>query len=415
MLQKNHKVLSQYDAVKSFVLSQVKALQETERVTLNQLVGRVLAEEVVSPLNLPGWPQSAMDGYAFSSTNQTDFMPVVDTIYAGQMPPSCFPADAVRIMTGAMLPEGFDTVVPFEEAAVRKPEMNERVGRESGQGFEHLSNPVHLRRGYHVKTVGSDVKLGDVLLPKGHVVKVREIGLLASVGIRDVLVLRKPRVLIMTSGDELLVPGDAYSIGGVYDANSFQIAALCESLGVEVVAVVHASDSQQIISELFQDWSEKVDLIMTLGGSSVGHKDHIKSAMLALHESWAWKLAMKPAKPFAFAKLDQALILALPGNPLAAFMSFKLFAEEVLRKLSGASEWQALAEKVRILQAMPSGEKVRWVQVCKNQDGVMPVESGSASRLSVLHDATGYIRLESSKPYEINQMVEYWSYGCQHG
>jgi Molybdopterin biosynthesis enzyme len=140
MLQKNHKVLSQYDAVKSFVLSQVKALQETERVTLNQLVGRVLAEEVVSPLNLPGWPQSAMDGYAFSSTNQTDFMPVVDTIYAGQMPPSCFPADAVRIMTGAMLPEGLDTVVPFEEAAVRKPEMNERVGRESGQGFEHLSN-----------------------------------------------------------------------------------------------------------------------------------------------------------------------------------------------------------------------------------------------------------------------------------
>ncbi|BBN59944.1 molybdopterin molybdotransferase MoeA [Hydrogenovibrio marinus] len=408
MLQKNPNNLSQYEEVKAFVHAQFLALQETEVLPLQDLVGRVLAEDVASPLSLPSWPQSAMDGYAFSSQANNDFLPVVGCLYAGESPKQIPANAAVRIMTGALLPEGLDTVVPFEEAMVQS---DSNADTESA---EKLLKPAHLALGRHVKPVGSDVKLGQVLLAKGHKLSTRDIGLIASVGIHQVKVVRKVRVAILASGDELLVPGEAYSLGKTYDANSYQIAALCASLPVEVVACERLPDDVESVSKSLNDWSQQVDVVLTLGGASAGQKDFIKTVMASYDESWFWKLSMKPAKPFAMARQEKAAwILALPGNPLAAFMSFQLFAFEALLKLSGQTSWQRKSVNQILLSEMPANsDKARWIQVLKTEQGVLPMPNVSASQLSVLSGASGFIRLLPNVDYHQDALVEYWEYDC---
>lgn len=406
MLQKNPNNLSQYEEVKAFVHAQFLALQETEMLPLQDLVGRVLAEDITSPLSLPSWPQSAMDGYAFSSQAKGDFLPVVDCLYAGEPPKQVAGNVAVRIMTGALLPKGLDTVVPFEEAMVQ-----------SDSNFEHtekLLKPAHLAVGRHVKPVGSDVQQGQVLLAKGHKLSTRDIGLIASVGIHQVKVVRKVRVAVLASGDELLVPGEAYRLGKIYDANSYQIAALCATLPVEVVACERLTDDVESVSNALNAWSQQVDVVLTLGGASAGQKDFIKTVMASYEESWFWKLSMKPAKPFAMARQHKgAWVLALPGNPLAAFMSFQLFAFEALAKLSGQVPWQRKPTSQRLLSAMPTHlDKARWIQVMKTELGVLPMPNVSASQLSVLSGASGFIRLLPNVDYHEGTSVEYWAYDC---
>ncbi|WP_024851409.1 molybdopterin molybdotransferase MoeA [Hydrogenovibrio kuenenii] len=404
MLQKNPNSLSAYDEVKTLVLSKILPLQQSEAVPLHALVGRVLAEELVSPLNLPSWPQSAMDGYAFSSLADSCLLPVVDCLYAGQEPKMVSPNNAVRIMTGALLPEGLDTVIPFEEAMLQ-----------TDKGMDQLLRPEHLKVGRHVKPVGSDVQFGQALLKKGHRITARDIGLMASIGLTEAKVVRKLKVAILTSGDELLLPGQPYSLGKTYDANSDQISALCSTLPVEVVACDRVSDDIETVAQALSHWSEQVDIVLTLGGASAGQKDFIKTVLSSYDESWFWKLAMKPAKPFAMARKssNSAWVLALPGNPLAAFMSFHLFVLGVIKKHSGQASWAHSPSKVRLLSPLFSDkDRVRWIQVVKTPDGVVPIPNVSASQLAVLSGATGFVRLQPEIDYREGVWVDYWGYGC---
>lgn len=414
MLQKNPHNLSQYDEVKDFVMSKILPLQKSETVSLQALVRRVLAEDIISPLNLPGWPQSAMDGYAFSSQATIEYLAVVDTIYAGESPKQVDENCAVKIMTGALLPAGLDTVVPFEEAMVQSVKDFEQLGSEQ-LTLEKLLKPTHLASGRHVKSVGSDVQAGQVLLKKGHRLTTRDIGLLASVGLYQASVFRKVKVAILASGDELLMPGQDWQLGKTYDANSYQIAALCADLPVEVITCERMNDDLETVSKTLASWSQKADMILTLGGASAGQKDFIKTTLSTYETSHFWKLAMKPAKPFTLARKNQrsAWVLALPGNPLAAFMSFQLFALEAIRKLAGQADWQAQSVQVKLLTSLPSNpDKMRWLQVIKTSEGVVPMEQGSASQLSLLSTASGYIRLQPNVDYKAGISVTFWSYDC---
>lgn len=404
MLQKTPNTLSQYDEVRSFVLSKTLPLQESEVLPLHALVGRVLAEELISPLNLPSWPQSAMDGYAFSSQAEASLLPVFDTIYAGESPKLVPLNHAVRIMTGALIPEGLDTVVPFEEAMIQPDNDSEQ-----------LLKPQNLPVARHIKTIGSDVQVGQALLKKGHRITTRDIGLLASVGISEMKVFRKIKVAILASGDELLAPGQEYGLGKTYDANSYQISALCSSLPVEIVVCIRISDDIKMVSQSLSDWSKRADVILTLGGASVGQKDFIKAELSSYETSCFWKLAMKPAKPFAMARksLNSAWVLALPGNPLAAFMSFHLFALDVIKKMSGQVHWASNPSKAKLLLPLAlDKDRVRWTQVEKTIEGVVPIPNTSASQLAVLSGATGFIRLQPNVDYSRDVLVDYWEYGC---
>lgn len=420
MLKQNSQLLSEFEPIQTFVLAQALPLQVTETVTLDRLfqpsfslVGRVLAESIVAPFNLPSWPQSAMDGYAFSSQAcQPDsvfdgqFLPVVATCYAGDCP-SQYPVSvhqAVRIMTGASLPDGLDTVIPFEEAMVQTTETG-----------EHLLFPSQLTVGRHVKSVGSDLSQGACLLEKGHLLQTKDIGLLASIGQTEIKVFRKVRVAILASGDELLNAGDPYQLGKTYDANSAQIQALCAELPVEWVASMRVKDELPAITEGVSALVNQADLVLTLGGASVGQKDFIQQALSECETSWHWKLNMKPAKPLSMAQQGATAILALPGNPLAAFMSFQLFAKPFIQKLSGQTRLAALQPQHLPLNSSMSfkSDKLVWIQAKRTQAGVEVLPNHSASQLSQLTQATGFVCLPAcaeGKVFYAGESVDYWPY-----
>ncbi|QCU90229.1 molybdopterin molybdotransferase MoeA [Thiomicrorhabdus sediminis] len=409
MLQKNPHFLSDYQAVHDFVLCQVTALKATESVYLHDLVGRVLAEDIIAPINIPSSAQSAMDGFAFRFDNRQESFEIVDTIYAGDQTKPVKTDKALRIMTGACLPEGFDTVVPFEQAMI-KSQNHIKADKLS----EHLLLPTHISQGRHVKQVGDDVLQGSVVLQKGHQIGAKDIGLIASLGVDSAVVVKKIGLVILASGNELLQVGEVAKQGMTYDSNSYQIAALCQELPVEVLAIVRLTDDLSAIRQSLKRWMAQADVILTLGGASMGHKDCIKQVFAELQDAWSWKLAMKPAKPFSFARQQQTLLFALPGNPLAAFMSFKLFVVESLLKMSGKTAWRQKSrpEKLQVDIAQPNQatDKTIWLQAIKTEHGIKPIMQTSSSRMQILSQASGFIRLKPGCVYQAGDIIEYWEY-----
>lgn len=403
MLKTNSELMHDYDEVFDFVLSKARVVKETEVVSLMALSGRVLAEDVISPINLPPQPISAMDGYGFSTEATNEWLPVSETIYAGRPATGVSTRKSVRVMTGAMIPEGVDCVIPHESAYVQQ-----------GDTQPLLHNPVHensVKSGQHIKDTGSDVKKGECLLQKGHQIRSQDMALLASVGLSQATVYTKVKVVVFVSGDELAKPGEALNPGQIYDANSWLISDLIKDLPAELLAIETLADNAEKIKETMFKWNPQADLIITIGGASVGQKDYVKTVLTSLPKFWSWKLNMKPAKPFSMAQLKGSTLVALPGNPLAAFMSFQLFAKSLIQKSAGLSNWQ---NRPLILPLLDSyavhGNKTQWLQVKRVAMGLQPIENGSSSQLSKLVESSGYIRIHPDKTYPKSSLVEFWAY-----
>lgn len=411
MLKVNENRLDEYDDVFDFVMSKAKAGRQKltrESVPLNRALHKVLGEDVYSPINLPGWPISAMDGYACRVEASEDrFIEVAATIYAGDAPVSISWHHAVRIMTGAILPEGFNCVIPFEEAMVQHRDVE-------GQQQTHLLVSGHLQPGRHIKPVGSDVKRGQCLLKKGTRLRAQELALLASVGLSHIQVYRSPKVVILATGNELVSPGCPLTPGQIYDANSHLIRSLCSELPIEILAVAHLDDDVMLIEKSLAYWCERADVVLTLGGASVGDKDVIRSTLPKIGKTWFWKLNMKPAKPFAMTCTDRASVLALPGNPLAAFTAFQIFAAPFIRRWAGMLDWQKRPKKRRLASDIPvarnsNGRQLLWIQAVEDPDGLKPIISGSSSRLADLITADGYFRISSGQSGQAGDWVDYWA------
>jgi len=402
MLKKNMEMLHDYDDVFDLVLAQAKQVQRTETVSLSALSGRVLAEMVCSPIALPTLAISAMDGYGFSTQSSKTLLPIVDTIYAGRVDLSqgISSRKAVKIMTGAVIPEGVDCVVPQERALLQQ-----------GDTEPLLIKPDNAIGGQHIKAVGSDIQLGECLLKKGHLIRSQDIALLASVGINKVEVFEEINVVILVSGDELVAPGQPLNPGQIYDANSWLIGDLVKPLPVNLMAVESLPDEPERVNEALKNWGSLADIVITIGGASVGEKDAIKTVLGSLKQSWSWKLNMKPAKPFSMGMLEQAVLLALPGNPLAAFMSFQLFAKAFIQKSAGLLKWQNRSQTLPLAEAyLVNGHKTQWLQVNQTLKGLFPIENGSSSQLSKLVESDGYIRIKPEHTYPKGTLVEFWSY-----
>jgi len=403
MLKTNTELLHDYDQVFEFVLSKSKQIKETEVVPLTSLSGRVLAADVISPVNLPPQPISAMDGYGFSSDATREWLPVAETVLAGRPAQGQSPRKSIRIMTGAVIPEGIDCVIPQENAYLKQ-----------GETEPLLRNPARehsVDSGQHIKAVGSDVMEGECLLKQGHLIRPQDIALLASVGLSQVTVYQKLKVVVVVSGDELATPGEALKPGQIYDANSWLIGDLIKQLPAELLAVETLADQAEKIKETFMQWDQQADLLITIGGASVGQKDHVKTVLTSLNTFWSWKLNMKPAKPFSMALLNHATLIALPGNPLAAFMSFQLFAKAWILKSAGLVNWQTRPKILPLLENYSvRGNKTQWLQVKRVAKGLQPIENGSSSQLSKLVEASGYIRIEPDKRYPKGSLVEFWDY-----
>ena len=303
------------------VLSAAPAPPAAESISLDEALGRVLAVTVTSDIDVPAADNSAMDGYALCATDAPGELRVSQRIAAGHAPASLSMGTAARIFTGAILPEGADTVVMQEEAVAHD-------GKVSILG--------HVRLGQNVRRQGSDIKAGAEVLAAGKVLTPQDIGLLAAVGRASVTVYRRLRIAVMSTGDELLTPGTA--IQGpwqVYNSNQYQMSAQLRALGMTPVVIDAVLDDPQVIGDALERAAARADVLLTTGGVSVGDEDHVRGQIEARGELALWKLAIKPGKPLSFGRVGETPIFGLPGNPVSAWVTFALVVKPWLLKAQG--------------------------------------------------------------------------------
>jgi molybdopterin molybdotransferase len=309
----------------------LSAVAATERIGIRQALGRVLAEDIVPSINVPAHDNSAMDGYAvrFSDldTGETA-LTEVGTAFAGRVFDGKVGArECVRVMTGAVMPAGTDTVVIQE------------VARKDGH---RVLVPPGQKKAQNVRYAGEDLKAGIAVLHPGRQIGPADLGLVASLGIGEVAVKRKLKVAFFATGDELASIGTPLKEGEVYDSNRYTLCGMLERLGVEVKDLGVVRDDPALLEDAFRRASALSDVVITTGGVSVGEADFTRELMAKLGEVLFWKIAMRPGRPMAFGRIGNAFLFGLPGNPVAVMVTFYQFVRDALLHLSGRSDDYAI-------------------------------------------------------------------------
>ncbi|MCA6063756.1 molybdopterin molybdotransferase MoeA [Thalassolituus marinus] len=318
-------LLSVADAIQSMLDSAGDFLPEQEFCPLMSLDGRILAEPVVATITFPVFDNSAMDGYALRYTDAKQLtgtgLPVKGTVYAGHALDTPLAAGSVvRIMTGAPLPEGADTVI-----------MQEQTRLVDGVLFA-TQLPA---QGEHVRHRGEDMQQGETLLLPGTRLTPRHIGLLAGLGLTGVRVYRRLRVALFSSGDELRQPGEPLAGSQIYDSNRFALTAMLQRLPVDIITSRWLPDAPGLVESALRDAAGTADVVITSAGVSVGDADYMRDIIAGLGQVNFWKVAMKPGKPFAFGRLGRGWYFGLPGNPVSSMATLDQLAQPLLRRLSG--------------------------------------------------------------------------------
>ncbi|EMK6581173.1 molybdopterin molybdotransferase MoeA [Vibrio parahaemolyticus] len=312
------------------MLSSIKPIQTTLSLPLADALGFVLAEDVLSPIHVPPFDNSAMDGYAIriQDLEASTVLPMVGKSFAGQPFEGEWPTGTcVRIMTGAKIPEGCDAVIMQENTTVT----------EAGIQF----NQTDVKPQNNIRPTGDDIKQGDIVLAKGARLTPRDIPMIASLGVSHVTVVRKPKVAFFSTGDELKPLGEPLEAGQIYDSNRYGIKPLIENFGCEAIDLGIIPDCPETLKATFEKAQTLADVVVTSGGVSVGEADYTKDILEQLGEIGFWKLAIKPGKPFAFGKLSTAWFCGLPGNPVSAVLTMYVLVQPMLAKLAGHTEWKA--------------------------------------------------------------------------
>ncbi len=328
------------------ILAEVNPLDSWEQVDIRNARGRVLAADVISPINVPAYNNSAMDGYA---VNSRDLPPqgearlkVVADVLAGH--PYTGPVKAgecVKIMTGAPIPPGLDTVV-----------IKEVCHCDSGSDGDYVCFPAGARAGQNRRLAGEDLARGSVAIASGTRLGAAELGLVASLGQAEVRVRRRPRVAYFSTGDEIKSLGEPLAAGQIYDSNRYTVTALLQAMGIEVLDLGVIPDQPEAIESAFIHASREADLVLSSGGVSLGEADYVKSTLDRLGQVGFWRLAIKPGRPLAFGRLGDCLFFGLPGNPVAVMITFLQFVKPALRKLCGEPHWLPQTVQVRCPQRL---------------------------------------------------------------
>ena len=308
----------------SHMLDLASAIEETEIINIENASGRVLAEALESTINVPGYDNSAMDGYAVRSAECAEAgvtLKVSQRIPAGQTGVKLETATAARIFTGAPVPEGADAVV-----------MQELCQQQGGEVCINAS----VKAGENIRRAGEDIDKGDVILEAGTRIRPQEQGLIASVGVADISVKRKLRVATFFTGDELVEPGNELAQGQIYNSNRYTLKGLLQSAGCEVIDLGIVPDTLEATLDVLKRATANADLVLTSGGVSVGEEDYVRIALEQLGELTMWRINMKPGKPVAFGHVDNTLFIGLPGNPVSVFVTFLIFARPLILKMQGA-------------------------------------------------------------------------------
>ena len=380
------------------LLALAAPLGRTDQVSTFDADGRVLAQDVVSPLQVPPADNSSMDGYAVRAADVTAAgveLPVTQRIAAGQPGTALPPGSAARIFTGAPMPAGADAVVMQEDT-------------ETLEGGARVRIQVVPAPGQWVRRAGEDVMRGATVLHKGERLAPAGMGLAAGIGLNQLLVASRPRVALFSTGDELVMPGDVapqdMKPGAIYNSNRFFLRALLTRLGCEVSDLGIVPDNRAATLAALQSAAHGHDLILTSGGVSVGEEDHIKPAVEQLGALDLWQIAMKPGKPFAYGHVrrgegDAAHFMGLPGNPVSSFVTFLLLVRPFLLKLQAATALAPAAMAMRADFSLPKADKRReFLRARRNAEGGLDLFGNQSSGvLTSAHWADGLIDLPAGQ------------------
>ncbi|WP_025525081.1 bifunctional molybdopterin-guanine dinucleotide biosynthesis adaptor protein MobB/molybdopterin molybdotransferase MoeA [Vibrio parahaemolyticus] len=312
------------------ILSLVNTVSEIEACKIENAYGRVLAEDIISPVNVPQYTNSAMDGYAIRSDDvDRDSYQVVAEVMAGHAYDQPLQVgQAVKIMTGAPTPRNGDTVVMREQS--------------SQEGDKVTFNGANIKAGQNVRQAGEDLAIGSDVFTAGTRLASPEMGMIASLGFGEANVFRKLKVAVFSTGDEVQAPGTEQKANSIYDSNRFTIMGMLEKLGCEILDFGILEDNEQLMIEALENASAQADVVMTSGGVSVGDADYIKLALDKLGQIDFWRINMRPGRPLAFGQINNKPFFGLPGNPVAVMVSFINFVEPALRKMQGEQGWKPL-------------------------------------------------------------------------
>ena len=385
--------------VNAFLSRLAEPVSAHDNVELLQALGRVLAQDIISPINVPAHDNSAMDGYAFRGASllpdQALKLKVVGTALAGvAWRGDLGPGECLKIMTGAVMPNGLDTVAPQELVTLH------------GQ---HISIPAGvLGQGDNRRFKGEDLTEGQAALLQGEQISPAALGLVASLGIRQVPVYRRLKVAYFSTGDEILSLGEPPREGAVYDSNRYTVFGLLTKLGCEVIDLGVVRDEPPSLEAAFTKAAGHCDAIITSGGVSVGEADFTKAMMKKLGDVAFWKIAMRPGRPMAVGRIGSALLFGLPGNPVAVMVTFLAFVRPALLRLMGSTAPLPpllKAQSLEILRKKPGRTEYQRGIVSNAADGTLTVRTtgnqGSgvlssmvqANGLIVLHHHQGHVAI----------------------
>nr|WP_024967558.1 molybdopterin molybdotransferase MoeA [Pantoea sp. IMH] len=338
------------------MLEQITPVTETETLPITAAAGRITASEVISPLNVPPFANSAMDGYAVRLADlHNEPLAIAGKAFAGAPYRGDWPAGScIRIMTGAPVPEGTEAVVMQEET--------ELVG-------DKIRIVAAVNAGQNIRLPGEDIQQGAGVLSAGIRLGAAELPLLASLGIADVEVRRKLKVAIFSTGDELQPVGQPLADGQIYDTNRFAVRLMLDKLGCETIDLGIIRDDPAALRAAFERADSLADVVISSGGVSVGEADYTKQMLESLGEVAFWKLAIKPGKPFAFGRLSQSWFCGLPGNPVSAALTFYQLVQPLLAKLAGLPG-----------TTLPPRQRVKVTEKLKKSPGRLDFQRGILSR-----------------------------------
>jgi molybdopterin molybdotransferase len=387
------------DAVNEFLSRLVEPVREVDAVSVFDALGRVLAKDIVSPVSVPPHDNSAMDGFAFDGAqlgaSGAMSFEVVGTALAGKAwQGSVGPGQCVKIMTGAIMPAGLDTVVPQEFT-------------QTADGRVTFAADI-VKRGDNRRLKGEDIMEGRPALLAGTRIGPAACGLIASLGLAQVAVHRKLRVAYFSTGDEILSLGEPPREGAVYDSNRYTVFGLLTRLGCEVIDMGVVRDDPALLEQAFSAAASKADAIITSGGVSVGEADYTKAMMAKLGDVAFWRIAMRPGRPMAVGRIGSSVLFGLPGNPVAVMVTFLAFVRPALLKMMGASasaQPYVRAHSLERMRKKPGRTEYQRVIVTQSNDGRLEVRTtgnqGSgvlssmvqANGLVVLHHAQGTVEV----------------------
>lgn len=357
------------------MLAAVIPVEKTETLVIGKVLGRVLAHDISSPLNVPPHDNSAMDGYAFShdSLNGREFLTLAGRSMAGApFQGECPKGHCIRIMTGAKMPQSCDTV-----------EMQENCHVE-GESIRFLE---HRNTGDNVRYTGEDITKGHIVFALGRKLSAIDVGVLASLGIESIDVMVKLTIGLIATGDELKEPGQSLTEGDIYESNSHAVGAMLKKLDVNIINYGIISDEEHLIKAAFEQADQQCDAVISSGGVSVGDADYTKLVLEQLGEVNFWKIAMKPGKPFAFGKLPNSVFFGLPGNPVSALVTAHQLVIPALLKMQNCHRQIPLmmpAKTMTNLRKSPGRMDFQRGVVSRNEHGELVVHSTGSQGSGVL-------------------------------